>query len=152
MGDGLGYRRWVYDENGVQLVVLRDEKPHPDAIEVPDPHINAIARSPHAYKRQPGVNGRQRLVRVPRVRLSLSLEEFDADGVDTVEFMVLPEPDPLADAALPPHVRFTVNGQPHTVVPGEVWTLVSDRPGAFLFQLADDRVWASPDRRHARAR
>lgn len=156
MGDGLGYRRWIYEEFGQRLIVLRDAKPHPDAVEVPDQWINDVARQPQAFTLAPHRHhqGKFEVVRRRRVRLSLSAAVFDADDKDVLEFMVIDEGgnEKLEGLPLPPLIDFTVNGQPFAVAPHTVWPLVTARPGLFIFALTDQRVWAEPSERRATAR
>jgi hypothetical protein len=155
MADGLGYRRWMYSENGATFIVLRDEKPHPDAVEVPDEWINEAAREPQSFRLRPRRDDPRRMevARARRARLSLSANNFDADGVDFVEFMVIvPEMHRARHLPIPEQIEFTLNGQPFTVAPNTPWPLSSQTPGLFIFRLTDDRLWANPDERRAIAR
>jgi len=155
MADGLGYRRWMVEENGATLVVLRDESPGAGAIEVPDPWINEVVRQPQAFALQPRADdpARKEVVRRRRVRLSLSGEEFVADDSDAIEFMIIPEDEQKQfDLPVPKAIGFTVNGRRFTVDAMTPWSLASPKPGVFLFKLDDDRVWAKPDERRAEAK
>lgn len=156
MGDGLGLRRWMYRAGGVDYVVLRDSKPHPEAVEVPDEWINEVARAPQAFalrpNKDPHSKQKQCVERRRKVRLSLSAPTFDADGKDFVEFMVIPEIDKRAGhIPLPEMISFTVNGERFSVEPEKPWPLASPLPGVFVFRLDDPCVWANPDERRTEA-